>query len=426
MKAGALTTIVTCVILLLLCAIIAPMLQHPNNKTSRVIEKFADSQVQEEAETFAGNAQLPNPAVLESRRQTLIEHMVRNLYFLGTYDGSTAMSKNDVKNLYDGVKDKLRVQLGSFDVLCQNLEVKNLVFEEKLKDSCDKFYIDMFAHREEYLYPGFDTETTDLISSATHRDNSMFSLDANTYQLTKNSYTPQHVQYTYDTNFNLIRANFYTDKGTTIPSYFVLACPFAIEYEQLGIFNVIFDVNSSFNIMNYYNTAEDNTQRALYLSPTVSMDEQKNKLNYLEMNYAPQNVASIIDTTPRFKQMRLFYADLLKQGVQTTDFHNMTIGLTPKSDGSFGANYSGSKTTFVNSVSVNFNKKVLSIMVDNTKYDEFLKEVNAALAKDDTTDFNLFVVLSMNTLHVYLMYKKNIYEHHLIATAMVMETHFRL
>lgn len=418
MEAGTTTIIVVCIVLIFLCALVSPLVHRQDRKT---IENFAEGSIPNlfdvnQEETFAAtSANLPNPKVLESNRQSLIEHMIRNLYFLCTYPQMQTSLQNDVKNLYDSTRENLKMQMGSFDVLCQNTEVKTPDLESKLKDSCNKYYIDLFAQKESSMYPGFDSNYTDLLSASTHPDNSIYQVDTNLYQITKNTYAPRFIKYTYDTKYGMIRANFYTDQGTTVPTYFILALPFAVEFEQLGIFNVVYDIDTQFNIFSYYNTAEDNTQRAMYLTPVITEDSNKNKLNYLEMNYALQNVASIIDGTPRLKQMRVFYSDLLKQGVHSNEFNTLTVSLNPQSAGSYAISYAGNKTSNVTSTVINFSDKTLSLNIDNTKYDEtFLKEINAALKKPDTTDFNLFIVMSFNVLTVMLMYKQNIYDHHLV------------
>lgn len=414
MEVGAWTTVVTCVAILVFCAVCAPVVHSNQYHPMKAEHYYEDVIMQEERGELKNIALLPNPAVMESRRQSLIEHIIKNVFFLCMSPNTPLALQNDILNLYTAVKPKLKVQMSLFDVLCQSVKVNSEEMQSRLTDSCDKFFIDLFAQKEQSLYPGFDTEYSDLVDSSTHADNSIILVDANQYQITKNTYTPKYIKYNFDSNYGLLRANFYNNGNTTIPTYFVLSHPFAIEFEQLGIFNIICDVNNTFNIMNYYNTEKDTSQLALYLAPTIAADAENNKLNYLEMNYALQNVSSIIDTTARYKQIKLFYLDFEKQGVNTSEFHNLTVGLSPKSIGTFAASYSGNATNFVTSTTVNFADKTLSVLVDNTRYDAFLQEVNDTLQASTTSEFHLFVNLHMNVLSVYLMYKKNIYDHHLI------------
>lgn len=360
------------------------------------------------------SSSLPDPKVMKSERQSILELIVRNLYFLCTSPNTPATEKNDIDNLFKAVSNNFKMQMSSFDVLCQNVDVNNNEIKQRLQDSCDKYYLDLFAQREQALYPGFDTAFSEILNASTYPDNSIFLLDNNQYQFIKNYYSPRFIKYTYDTNHDLIRASFYNEHGKTIPTYFVLANTFAVEFEQLGIFNVISDVDPKFNIMNYYNSDEDNSQRALYLAPTIGADEQSHKLNYLEMNYSLPNVATMLDSNPRYKQMKVFYVDFVKQGINTTDGHTMTIAISQTSSGSIAMSYNGNKTSFVNTSSISYNNKQLSIVVDTTKYDEFLTEINNTLQAETTKSFDLFVICALNTIQVVLFYKKDSFDHHVI------------
>jgi len=406
------SVLVICVILICVCAFLAPLVHrymHVVNSTEHYIDDVQDNNVIEEE-----TASLPDPKVMKSARQTILELIVRNLYFLCTHPNTPATEKNDIDNLYKSVSNNFKMLMSSFDVLCQNVNVNNDEIKQRLQDSCDKYYLDLFAQREQALYPGFDTAFSEILNASTYPDNSVFLLDNNQYQFTKNYYSPRFVKYTYDTNHGLIRVSFYNDHGKTIPTYFVLANPFALEFEQLGIFNVISDIDPKFNIMNYYNSDDDNSERAMYLAPTTGNDEHNNKLNYLEMNYSLPNVAAMLDSNPRHKQMKVFYVDFLKQGINTADGHSITIALSQNSAGSIAMSYSGNKTSFVNTSSITFNNKELGIIVDTTKYDDFLSEINKTLQADTTKTFDLFVICALNTIQVVLFYKKDSFDHHVL------------
>jgi len=415
MERSTLSLLFVCIFIIAFCAFVAPTMKRIQ------IEAYEDKQQTTDVTATASQDKpsgvLPNPQVLESKRQSLIENMIRNLYFLCVYPGMASSLQNDVSNLYKSVLSALKMQLGSFDVLCQDVDIKSpssTAIEAKLKDSCNKFYIDLFSQEEDTMYPGYDTAFTELLTTTTHKDNSRFNLDANIYQITKNLYSPEYVKYTFDTNSGLIRMNFYNDKGVSIPTYLVLALPFAVEYEQLGIFNIVFDVNPAFNIFNSYNSTQDNTQKSVYLSPVPTLDSKKNFLNYLDQNFALQNIANVIDTTPRFRQMRVYYTNLIKPSTQTRRFHNMTVALNKKSAGTLSISYNGDKTSLVNTTIIGFANNKLDITVDTTQYTDLVADINSVLASDSTSDFDLFVTLSFNILTVILMYKRNIYEHHVI------------
>lgn len=317
-------------------------------------------------------------------------------------------------SLYDGVKDQFHMQMSSFDILCQSIQVSNQKMKAKLTDSCNKYFIDLFSQRERSLYPSFDATYTEVMDVAMHKDNSVILVDNNSYQITKNFYSPRYIKYTYDTANALVRANFYNNEGVTRPTYFVLSMPFAIEYEQFGIFNIIHDVNPKFNIMNHYNSDSDNTDRALYLSPTPTKDENNNVMNYLEKNYALAQVATTLDTATQYNQWKVFYADHYKQGVNTKEYHATTIMLTPTSNGSLSMMYSGNQTSFINTTAISFKENQLTLAIDSTSYAAFLEEINSTIQAETTKDFHLYIILSFNVVSVVLMYKKSSHEHHLL------------
>lgn len=420
------TTVVSCIAVILFCAVLTPALHRLS--IASALERFenninippaASPPQSNNANTIPSNksmqsASMPDPNVFDSRRNTLIKSMIMNLFFYCSYPNMQATTKNDIASLYDGVKDQFHMQMSSFDILCQSIEVSSPAMKSKLNDACNKYFIDLFSHRERSLYPSFDATYTEVMDAAMHKDNSVFLVDSNSYSITKNFYSPRYVKYTYDTNNSLVRVNFYNNQGISRPTYFILSMPFAIEYEQFGIFNIIYDVNSDFNIMNHYSSDSDNTDRALYLSPTPNKDENNNMLNYLENNYALSQVATTLDTATQYNQMKLFYADHFKQGVNTKEYHALTIMLTPSSKGSLSMTYSGNQTSFVNATAVSFRDRELSITVDATSYSKFLADVNSTLAADSTKDFHLFLTMSFNIITIVLMYKKSSHEHHVL------------
>jgi hypothetical protein len=420
--------ITVCVILLLLCAIFAqyvhlvkketyedPIIKNTTDtNTSAVAANTADPASDNTQPVVEDEALIADARVLKSNRQTLLESVVSNLFFYGTYPELDPTLQNDIFKLYDAMNEAFKMYMSSFDVLCQNVEVRNDNIKRRLADSCDKYLLDLFAQKETSLYPGFDTSFSDVMNSATYPDNSLVLLDANYYLLTKNYYSPRAVKYTYDTNFGLIRLAFYNSGKITKPTYFMLAQPFAIEFEQLGIFNIAFDVDMGYNIMSYYNSEDDNIKRSLYLYPTPGKDKLNNKLNYMEDNFALPALAETLDVNPRYKQMKLYYLDFQKQGINTKEYHSMTIGIKPSSSGSLAMSYDGNRTSYVNHSQVSFTNKTLSISIDKTVYDELLGQVNAVMQSENTIDFNLFVTLSLNVMTITLMYKKKSFDHHVI------------
>jgi hypothetical protein len=372
-------------------------------------EHYSDPQVSAESDPVT----LPSPKVMLSNRASLVELMIKNQYFLALFPNSRQTDVTDITNLYKGIADTLKFQMSSYDIICQNIDVNNVDIKKQLQDTCNKYYIDLFSQFETALYPGFDGTFGTVLNSSTHYDNSIYLLDNNQYMLKKNVFTPPHIKYTFDTTNALIRAYFYNNFGTTIPTYLILARPFAIEYEQLGIFNIVYDVESKDNIMNYYNT-EDPQPGTLFIVPSPLTDSKSNRINYIEPNLSLSSISNTLDTSPQYKQMKIFYSSFEKAGLITDDFHALNISLTKSSNGSFGANYSGNKTNFVNNVVLAFQNKSVSLNVDAVDYVSLFAEVNAVIAHSSTTQFDLNVSLAMNVITVVLMYKKNQVNHHLI------------
>lgn len=425
LNTGNWTLVITCVALILFTTIAAPYLNSLNDAPEHFNEEGSqqtDGTANEPPQTGGTanepppqqTAVLPNPEIVNSNRQSIIELVIRNLYFMSVYPTMSVVHRSDIDNMYNSVKQFIKMDLSSFDVLCQNVTITNPALKVKLKENCQNFYINQFAQNVDIMYPSFDSTYIEATNTKLLKDNSVFRIDSNAYQISKFYYSPRFVRYVFDTIHSLIRIIFNTDRGISLPTYFLLSMPFAIEFDQLGIFNIVNDVNPQFNIMNNYDSDGDVVNKNLFLTPVPSTDSNGNKHNYLQSNNL-NNITEILNSSTQYNQMKCFYTEYLRGYPNINSYNNtITVLLKNNSNGTFTTSYGENITSHVGTASIQFENRELSIRIDSVNYSPILTSINRVLSSPSMVNYHIYITMAFNVLKVVFMYKKNSFEHHVI------------